>query len=69
MGVCTTWASTTWYIYIYIIIYIYILLNISPYCEYILRSTGISIYTFLFFALNTIEYIYVLFNIPLAYMI
>ena len=41
--------------------YIYI------YCEYILLSTGISIYSF--FALNTIEYIYVLFNIPLAYMI
>ena len=37
------------------------------YCEYILLSTGISIYSF--FALNTIEYIYVLFNIPLAYMI
>jgi hypothetical protein len=42
-------------------VYIYI------YCEYILLSTGISIYSF--FALNTIEYIYVLFNIPLAYMI
>ena len=53
---------------VYIINYIYIVEYITILWIYTTIYWYINIY-FLFFALNTIEYIYVLFNIPLAYMI